>query len=123
MNSAPNRARLLAIVAALVAPLAACQSPDATTASSSPDSPTKPALTTAQGQALSDLGQMLRRPANGLPTTNAHGGVRVDLQGGFQHAIMVQVNPDGTSTFVCTDSIDTATEFLTRGTPVKADEK
>src|SRR5215831_9713424 len=109
MNNAPNHGRLVAIVAALAVPLAACRSPDATTASSSPDSPSKPALTTAQAQALSDLGQTLRRADNGLPTTNVHGAKRADLQGGFQHATMVQVNPDGTSTFICTDSIDTAT--------------
>ncbi len=123
MHCAPNRARLVATVAALFAPLAACQAPDAAMASSSPDSHTNAALTTAQTQALSDLGQMLRRPERGLTATRAYGGVRVDLQGGFQHAVMVQVNPDGTRTFVCTDSIDTATDFLTRGTPVNADEK
>jgi hypothetical protein len=117
--NAPNHARLVAIVAAAVAPLAACQNPDAATA----DSPTKPALTTTQAQALSDLGQMLRRPKEGLSATSVSGGTRVDLQGGFQHAVMVQVNPDGTQTLICTDSIDTATEFLTRGTAVKADEK
>ena len=120
MHSAPNHARLVAIVAAAIAPLAACQSPDAAT---SLDSPTKPALTTTQAQALSDLGQMLRRPAEGLSATNASGGVRVDLQGGFQHAVMAQVNPDGTHTLICTDSIDTATDFLTNGTPVNANEK
>ena len=119
MHSAPNHARLVAIVAAAVAPLAACQSPDAT----SPDSPTKPALTTTQAQALSDLGQALRRPTQGLSATSTNGGVRVDLQGGFQHATMVQVNPDGTHTLICTDSIDTATAFLTNGTPVNADGK
>ncbi len=123
MNSAPNRARLVASVAALFALLAACQGPDATMASSSSDALTNPALTTAQTQALSDLGQMLRRPEHGLTATSAYGGMRVDLQGGFQHVVMVQVNPDGTHTFVCTDSIDTATDFLTRGTPVNADEK
>jgi len=122
MNNAPNHGRLVAVVAALAVPLAACQSPDATTTSSSPDS-TKPALTTTQTQALSDLGHALRRSANGLPTTSANGVTSVDLQGGFQHATMVQVNPDGTHTFICTDSIDTATEFLTNGTPVNADGK
>jgi len=120
MHSSPNHARLVAIVAAAVAPLAACQSPDAAT---SPDSPTKPALTTTQAQALSDLGQMLRRPTQALSATNAYGGRRVDLQGGFQHVVMVQVNPDGTRTIICTDSIDTATDFLTNGTPVSANEK
>jgi len=121
MNSAPNHARLVvAIVAAAVAPLAACQSPDAAT---SPDSPTKPALTTTQAQALSDLGQALRRSTQGLSATIAHGVVSVDLQGGYQHAVMAQVNPDGTHTLICTDSIDTATEFLTNGTPVNADGK
>ena len=121
MNSAPNHARLVvAIVAAAVAPLAACQSPDAAT---SPNSPTKPALTTTQTQALSDLGQALSRPTQGLSATSTNGALRVDLQGGFQHATLVQVNPDGTHTLICTDSIDTATEFLTNGTPVNANGK
>ena len=120
MHSAPNHARLVAIVAAAIAPLAACQSPDAAT---NPDSHTKPALTTTQTQALSDLGQALLRPTQGLSATSTNGGVRVDLQGGFQHAVMAQVNPDGTHTLICTDSIDTATDFLTNGTPVNANGK
>src|SRR5262249_53005113 len=120
MHSAPNHARLVAIVAAAVAPLAACQSPDAAT---SPDSPTKPALTTTQAQALSDLGQALRRSTQGLSATSAQGVLSVDLQGWFQHGVMAQVNPDGTQTVICTYSIDTATDFLTNGTPVNADGK
>jgi len=49
--------------------------------------------------------------------------VSVDLQGGFHHAVIARVNPDGTHTLICTDSIDTATEFITNGSPVNADGK
>lgn len=108
----PNRAHLFAVIVALLACVAACQGSD---------SSAKPPLTEAQTQALSGMGKMLNRSGR-LPVRDAPGGIRVDLQGGYQHAVMVEVNPDGTHTFVCTDSIDTATEFLTR-TPQKADEK
>ncbi len=123
MNNAPNRAAQLGAVGSLLLAAAACQGPDAGITSSSADSPTKVSLTAEQTRALSDMGQMLRRPSRGLRvTSDAHGGLMADLQGGFQHAVMVERNADGSYTFVCTDSADTATEFFTRTTPATADE-
>lgn len=113
--TSPYRLRFIGFFAALCAPLAACQGPEV-------DSAGKPALTGAQAQALSDMGKMFRR-SGPLPTTRVPGGISVDLQGGYQHAVMARANPDGTYSLICTDSIDAATEFLTRGTAQKADEK
>jgi hypothetical protein len=123
MNTAPNRAARLCAISSLLLTAAACQGPDATINSSSADSPTNAPLSAAQTRALNDLSQSLRRPSKGLlVTSDAQGGMTADLQGGFQHAVMVEKNADGSYTFVCTDSADTATEFFTRTTAPKANE-
>jgi hypothetical protein len=47
----------------------------------------------------------------------------LDLQGGFQHTVIVRRNPDGTHSIICTDSIDQATEFLARSPQSKIEEQ
>ncbi len=125
MKKPPIRpARLGALAAILSLTFWACQGPESSVNPSSSDSPAKAALSPEAARGLSQLESMLRRPSQGLPeTSDAHGRVSLDLQGGFQHAVIAQQNPDGTYSTICTDSIDRATEFFTRIPQNQVEEK
>jgi hypothetical protein len=56
-------------------------------------------------------------------TIDATGGQKVDLTAGFHHAVIVRKNPDGTHSIICTDSIESATEFLARPPQAPVEEK
>jgi hypothetical protein len=123
MKNAPNHPARLGALAALGLTLGACQGPEASVSRSSADSPTKAALSPEQARELARLEPLLRRSQGLAVTSDANGGQKVDLQGGFQHAVIVQKNPDGTHSFTCTDSIDHATEFFARTPRVKVEEQ
>ncbi len=124
MKKAPNNPARLGALAALGLTLGACQGPDASVTSSSSESPRKVALSPEVAREVSRLEPMLRRPSQGLPgTTNANGRASLDLQGGFQHAVIAQKNEDGTYSVICTDSIDRATEVFARNPRTHVEEK
>jgi hypothetical protein len=62
------------------------------------------------------LSRALDRSGDALVAVErADGSVMVDLQGTFQHAMLVRVNPDGTHEMQCHDRIEPAAEFLAGG--------
>ncbi len=124
MRKEPNHPARWVASAAWGLMLTACQGPEATLTPSSIDSPTKLALSSDQRTDLTRLEPLLRRPSQGLPITSAgNGGKTLDLQGGFQTAVMVQKNPDGTLSYICTDSMDRATEFFGRDPRANVEER
>ena len=124
MNGRPHQIAYWAALAAPVLFLGACQGPDASETPPRPDSPMAPALSADQGRVISGLEPLLRRSSQGLRVTeDASGGQKLDLMGGFQHAVIAQMNPDGTHSIICTDSIESATEFLTRPPQAPLEEK
>ncbi|MBW3565637.1 MAG: hypothetical protein KY459_13010 [Acidobacteria bacterium] len=50
------------------------------------------------------------------------GGVEVDLDGRFGHALVAHVSPDGTITYACTDSHETVAKVLSQDAKVSASE-
>jgi hypothetical protein len=110
-----HSARLGALAAVLGSTLWACQGPESSVSPSSSVSQARAALSPEAARGLSQLESMLRRPSQGLPqTSDAQERVALDLQGGFQHAMIAQQNTDGSQSVICTDSIDRAVEFFTR---------
>ncbi len=124
MKDRPHQIAYWAALAAPVLFLGACQGPDASATPPRPDSSMGPALSAEQARVISGLEPLLRRSSQGLSVTaDDSGGQRVDLQGGFQHAVIAQINPDGTPSIICTDSIESATEFLARPPQAPVEEK
>lgn len=124
MKGRPHQMPYWAALAAPVLLLAACQGPDASATPTHPDSPTGSTLTADQARVISGLEPMLRRSSEGLAvTSDDSGGLKLDLMGGFQHAVIAQTNPDGTHSIICTDSIESATEFLARPPQAPIEEK
>src|SRR3977135_4441956 len=105
MEYAPHQIAYWVALAALVLTLGACQGPEVSATPSSPDTPTRPALSAEQARVLSGLEHMLRRPSHLPVTIDAAGGQKLDLQGGFHHAVIARKNPDGTHSIICADSI------------------
>jgi hypothetical protein len=114
-----NPARLSALALALT--LGACQGPEPSVTPSK--SPSGIALTPEVAREVRELEPLLRRPTNLPLTRDSRGGQFLDLQGGFQHAVIARRNPDGTHSIICTDSIDQATEFLARPPKSKIEEQ
>lgn len=50
------------------------------------------------------------------------GGVEVDLDGRFGHALVARVSPDGTITYACTDSHETVAKVLSQDVQLAATE-
>jgi len=124
MRGWPHQMTYWAALAAPVLLLGACQGPDASSTPTRPDSPSGTTLSADQARVISGLEPMLRRSSQGLAVTeDASGGLRLDLMGGFQHAVIAQTNPDGTHSIICTDSIESATEFLARPPQAPIEEK
>lgn len=124
MRKEPNHPARWAALAAWGLILVACQGPEAMVTPSSIDSPTKLALSSEERSDLSRLEPLLRRPSQDLPmASDGNGGKTLDLQGGFQTAVIVQKNPDGTRSYVCTDSIDRAKEFFARDPRPSVEER
>jgi hypothetical protein len=121
MKKAPVNPAGLSALAALGLTLGACQGPEASVTQSI--SPSGIALSPEVAREVRELEPLLRRPTNLKVTRDARGGQSVDLQGAFQHAVIVRRNPDGTHSLICTDSIDQATEFLARPPQSKAEEQ
>lgn len=62
------------------------------------------------------LSRALNRSGEGLVVEqHADGTVMVDLQGGFQHAMLARVNADGMVEMQCHDQLRPAAEFLAGG--------
>jgi hypothetical protein len=112
----------LCVLAALGLTLGACQGPELSVTHSS-NSPTKVALSPEVAQQVRELEPLFRQPTNLRVTRDSRGTQLVDLQGGFQHAVIVRRNADGTHSVICTDSIDQATEFLARPPQSKVEEQ
>ena len=124
MEYAPHQIAYWVALAALVLTLGACQGPEVSATPSSPDTPTRPALSAEQARVLSGLEPLLQHPSQDLPVTvDAMGGQKVDIGVGFQHAAIVRKNPDGTHSIICTDSIEGATDFLARPPQMLVEEK
>ena len=123
MEYAPHQIAYWVALAALVLTLGACQGPEVSATPSSPDTPTRPALSAEQARVLSGLEPMLRRPSHLPVTIDAAGGQKLDLQGGFHHAVIARKNLDGTHSIICTDSIESATDFLAGSPRTLVEEK
>jgi hypothetical protein len=124
MKDRPHQIAYWAVLAAPVLLLGACQGPDTSATPPRPDSAAGPALSAEQARVISGLEPLLRRSSQGLAVTeDASGGQKLNLQGGFQHAVIAQMNPDGTHSIICTDSIESATEFLARPPQAQVEEK
>ena len=124
MKGRPHQIAYWAALAAPVLFLGACQGPEASATPPRPDSSMGPALSADQARVISGLEPLLRRSSQGLAVTeDASGGQKLDLKGGFQHAVIAQVNPDGTHSIICADSIESATEFLARPPQAPLEEK
>lgn len=48
-----------------------------------------------------DLGRMLHRDENALPTRNRDGSMKLDLQGGYRNVLVVRIMPDGKPEISC----------------------
>lgn len=109
MKRAPNssaRRQLRAGVILGIA-MASCQGSEG-------DTPLRPPVNPEQvGEIRSSLESMLTRIPEGMTLTSGENGAQtVHLQGGFQHAFIVEKNPDGSFSTTCTDSLEQATRAL-----------
>src|SRR5262249_30325175 len=105
-----------AVVIVLSLTLGACQA--AGVGSEARSSPTQAAaaVDAEQAQQVRRLESLLKRPSSDLPSsTDANGRQSVSLQSGFRNVVMVEKNPDGSHSIICTDSLDRATEFFAGG--------
>jgi len=107
MKNAPNSSgrRQLCTGAILGIAMAACQGTD---------TPVKPPVSPEQVREIRrSLEPMLTRTTGGLTVTSGENGMQtVHLQGGFQHVFIVEMNPDGSFSTTCTDSLENATQAL-----------
>jgi hypothetical protein len=104
---------------------AGCQGPEANVNPSSSRPLLSAAATADTARALSQLEPMLRRNQEALTgTSEPNGRHSVNLNSGFMHATMLRINPDGTRSAICTDSMESATEFFAgNATQAKLEEK
>ena len=109
MKKAPSSSgrRQLYTGAILGIAVAACQGSEGET-------PVKSPVSAEQVREIRrSLEPMLTRTTEGLTVTSGEGGAQtVNLQGGFQHVFIVEMNPDGSFSTTCTDSLENATQAL-----------
>jgi hypothetical protein len=70
------------------------------------------------------LEPFLKRPSQHLPSSaDANGRQSVSLQAGFRNVVIVEKNPDGSHSAICTNSLDRATEFFAGGSRMTLEER
>jgi hypothetical protein len=90
----------------------ACQAVDSSPAAPSSSSEAISA-TSPTAEQTRDLEHLLKRPSHlNSVTLDSSGTQSVDLRNGFNSVIMVEKNPDGSHSALCTDSLERANEFL-----------
>lgn len=63
----------------------------------------------------------MNRSVEGLEATAAaHGATKVDLEGRFQHALVLRIAPDGTRSIECIDSAEHEAELLNIESPASS---